>query len=65
MRYNGRFPYENPRIAYLAHNKWIQEIIPPENLLIFDVKEGWGPLVKFLGMYVVFSSISKNTSYRR
>ncbi|GJJ08169.1 hypothetical protein Clacol_002377 [Clathrus columnatus] len=36
------------RDELLTHNAWIKELIPPENLLIFDVKEGWGPLVRFL-----------------
>ncbi|GJJ15144.1 hypothetical protein Clacol_009419 [Clathrus columnatus] len=32
------------------HNKYIIQLIPPEKLLIFDVAQGWKPLVKFLGV---------------
>ncbi|GJJ09191.1 hypothetical protein Clacol_003413 [Clathrus columnatus] len=32
------------------HNKSIIQLIPPEKLLIFNVAEGWKPLVKFLGV---------------
>ena len=28
----------------------VQENVPKERLLIFDVKEGWGPLCKFLNL---------------
>jgi hypothetical protein len=27
-------------------------VIPPERLLVFDVKQGWGPLCAFLGVAV-------------
>jgi len=37
--------------AIKAYNIWVDEvkrIVPKEKLLVFDVKEGWGPLCKFL-----------------
>ena len=34
---------------YQDWNKKVQETIPPNRLLIFNVKEGWAPLCKFLG----------------
>ena len=37
------------------YDKWIEDIkilVPQHNLLLFDVKEGWGPLCKFLGVAI-------------
>jgi hypothetical protein len=34
--------------GFIAHNKAVREVIPKEQLLIFQVKEGWEPLCKFL-----------------
>mmetsp|Transcript_41792 Transcript_41792/g.77649 ORF Transcript_41792/g.77649 Transcript_41792/m.77649 type:complete len:282 (+) Transcript_41792:53-898(+) len=34
-----------------SFNAWVEKVkatVPPEKLLVFDVKEGWGPLCKFL-----------------
>lgn len=35
--------------AYEDYNAEVQAIVPKENLLVFNVKEGWTPLCKFLG----------------
>jgi len=43
---------ENAIDFFNEHNKKIQEIVPPEKLLIFDVKDGWEPLCAFLGVPV-------------
>jgi len=34
--------------AFLAHNRSVQEAIPANKLLVFQVKEGWDPLCRFL-----------------
>ena len=34
---------------YEAHNAQVRAAVPPERLLVFNVKEGWGPLCAFLG----------------
>lgn len=34
---------------YTRHNEHVKKNVKPDNLLIFNVKEGWGPLCKFLG----------------
>lgn len=34
--------------GFIAHNKAVRETIPEDQLLIFQVKEGWEPLCKFL-----------------
>ena len=36
-------------------NQWVQEVkntVPSDKLLVFEVKEGWGPLCKFLDVPV-------------
>ncbi|EJU05219.1 hypothetical protein DACRYDRAFT_74378 [Dacryopinax primogenitus] len=38
--------------VYVRHNEFIRKIVPPERLLEFNVKEGWEPLCKFLGVPV-------------
>jgi len=39
---------ETLRANYIEYNKKVQEAIPPERLLIFNVKQGWEPLCTFL-----------------
>ena len=34
--------------AFNAHNDTVKETIPESQLLVFDVREGWGPLCDFL-----------------
>ena len=34
--------------VFTRHNQAVCETIPPDRLLVFDVKEGWGPLCAFL-----------------
>ncbi len=38
--------------AYRRHNDEIVNSVPADRLLIFDVKEGWDPLCRFLGVSV-------------
>ncbi len=38
--------------GFNAHNKAVREVIPAEQLLVFQVKDGWGPLCKFLNVAV-------------
>lgn len=35
-----------------AHTAEVKRVIPPERLLVFEVKQGWGPLCAFLGVPV-------------
>ncbi|WP_341297240.1 sulfotransferase family protein [Catalinimonas locisalis] len=37
---------------YEAHNQVVQDLIPADQLLIYQVKEGWEPLCRFLGLDV-------------
>jgi hypothetical protein len=34
--------------AFVAHNEAVRSTIPAEQLLIYEVKQGWGPLCEFL-----------------
>jgi sulfotransferase family protein len=36
--------------VFERHNKEVRERVPAEKLLVYDVKEGWGPLCEFLGV---------------
>mmetsp|Transcript_19009 Transcript_19009/g.53612 ORF Transcript_19009/g.53612 Transcript_19009/m.53612 type:complete len:132 (+) Transcript_19009:3-398(+) len=38
--------------GYSHFNQEVMTAVPPEQLLVFNVKEGWGPLCRFLGMPV-------------
>jgi len=47
--FGGRFEDRAHAIAvYEAHNRRVQESIPPERLLVYAVSEGWEPLCRFL-----------------
>merc|ERR1712105_285251 len=39
---------EAMRQGYLKHNLYVQSIVPKDNLLIWNLKEGWAPLCAFL-----------------
>jgi hypothetical protein len=36
--------------AYVAHNAAVKAAIPAGRLLVYQVKDGWGPLCEFLGV---------------
>ena len=38
--------------AFIAHNEAVKEAIPASQLLVFEVKQGWGPLCNFLNIPV-------------
>jgi Sulfotransferase domain len=47
----GRFEDRDWAVrAFLRHNAAVEEEIPPERLLIYEVSEGWAPLCDFLGV---------------
>ncbi|ODH22916.1 hypothetical protein ACO22_05444 [Paracoccidioides brasiliensis] len=46
--FNGDF-INNGRSAFRAQFNKIRELVPKQQLLIYDIKEGWGPLCEFLG----------------
>merc|ERR1719427_1154196 len=38
------------RMWFRRHNAYVLSKAPKDKLLVFSVKEGWGPLCKFLGV---------------
>ena len=36
------------RQLYRKHNLYVQHVVPKENLLVWNLKDGWEPLCKFL-----------------
>jgi Sulfotransferase domain len=48
---DGRFEDREHAIeTFERHNEEVKQRVPPEKLLVYDVKEGWGPLCDFLGV---------------
>jgi hypothetical protein len=41
---------EELRQAFVSHNEAVRATIPGDRLLVFEVKDGWGPLCEFLGV---------------
>ncbi len=49
--FDGRFEDKDYAIAvFNRHNEEVQRLVPPEKLLVYNVKEGWEPLCVFLGV---------------
>lgn len=46
---NKRELQRNAKTVYRDHYEWVRKVCPPERLLNFELKEGWGPLCAFLG----------------
>ncbi|GAC1631392.1 MAG: hypothetical protein NVS4B11_31660 [Ktedonobacteraceae bacterium] len=40
------------KTIFTQHNEEVKQRVPPEKLLVYDVKEGWEPLCAFLGVAV-------------
>jgi len=45
----GSFDHDHVVARFNAHNAEVKATVPPERLLVFEVKDGWEPLCKFLG----------------
>lgn len=49
--FEGRFEDRRHAIeTFHRHNEEVRRRVPSERLLVFEVKEGWGPLCEFLGV---------------
>jgi hypothetical protein len=49
--FEGKFEDERHAIeVFNRHNAEVRRRVPKERLLIYEVKEGWGPLCEFLGV---------------
>ncbi|CAD6589867.1 MAG: hypothetical protein ASARMPRED_004297 [Alectoria sarmentosa] len=46
----GDFGDVNMTRTFLKHNERVRKVVPQGQLLEFDVKEGWAPLCRFLGV---------------
>ena len=49
---NGNIERESNIEIFERHNREVIETVPADRLLVFSVKEGWGPLCKFLDVEV-------------
>lgn len=51
--FRGRFAEKDHALAaFNRHNEEVKRTVPPEKLLVFEVREGWAPLCAFLGVPV-------------
>ena len=51
--FDGRFEDKDYAIeVFERHNEEVKRRVSPERLLVYEVKEGWGPLCEFLGVPV-------------
>jgi len=51
--FDGRFREREYALrVFNEHNQAVQQTIPTDKLLVFDVKQGWEPLCQFLGVSV-------------
>jgi hypothetical protein len=49
--FDGRFEDKDHAIGVFdRHNEEVQRRVPQEQLLVYEVKQGWGPLCEFLGV---------------
>ncbi len=49
--FDGRFGDRGHAIGvFERHNEEVKRRVPPEKLLVYEVKQGWGPLCDFLGV---------------
>jgi hypothetical protein len=67
--FEGRFEdHEYAIETFNAHNEEVERLVPPEKLLVYEVKEGWGPLCEFLGVPVPdepFPRLNDAAAFRR
>ena len=69
-RFGGQFQNREKTIAtYEAHIEEVKRTVPPEKLLVYNVKEGWKPLCDFLGKKaprgIPFPNINSRRSFKR
>jgi hypothetical protein len=50
-KFDGRFEDRAHTIGvFNRHNEEVKQAVPADRLLVYEVKEGWGPLCSFLGV---------------
>ncbi|HEX2592121.1 MAG TPA: sulfotransferase, partial [Rhizomicrobium sp.] len=65
--FNYDFSEENMIAVYERHNEEVKRTIAPERLLVFQAKDGWEPLCKFLGVPVphkVYPSMNSTEEFQ-
>lgn len=50
--FKGDLSKENAIRVFNQHNQAVQQTVPPERLLVYDVRQGWEPLCSFLQLPV-------------
>lgn len=60
--FGGRFDEAHMIDVFNRHNEEVRRTIPKERLLVFDAKQGWGPLCEFLGVPVPATPFPKTNS---
>jgi hypothetical protein len=66
--FDGRFGDKGHAIeTFERHNEEVKRRVPPGRLLVYEVKQGWGPLCDFLGVEVPdkpFPHLNDGEAYR-
>lgn len=60
--FGGKTDKDNALAAFAARVRDVREALPPERLLVFDVREGWQPLADFLGVTVPDTPFPRSNS---
>jgi hypothetical protein len=67
--FGGRFGDRVHAIGtFERHNEGVKRRVPPERLLVYEVKQGWGPLCDFLGVEAPdepFPHLNDGEAFRR
>lgn len=67
--FDGRFEDKQYAIeVFERHNEKVKERVPKDRLLVYEVREGWGPLCEFLGVEVPdapFPHLNDADSFRK
>ena len=67
--FDGKFEDKHHAIeVFNRHNEEVRRRVPKDRLLVYEVKEGWGPLCEFLGVQEpdsVFPHLNDATEMRR
>ncbi len=67
--FDGRFKDRDYAMeVFERHNEAVRRWVPPERLLVFDVREGWAPLCDFFGVEVpdkTFPRLNEARAMRR
>lgn len=48
--------------TYQQHNQAVVDAVPADQLLVYDIKEGWAPLCEFLGLSIPDGPMPRNNT---